>query len=56
MFQVQNKDGILFGDPMEYLHQAAQEAEFFHAGNDQKMLVVDTNSKEVMYESKGGPD
>ena len=56
MFQIQNQDGILFGEPMEFLYQAAQEAEFFHTENEQKMLVVDTNSKEVMYESKGGPD
>lgn len=56
MYEILNQDGVTCGDPIDNLSYAAQEAEFLHAAHTQKFVVRDQETREVFYESKGGPD
>jgi len=56
MFEIVTQEGVVVGDPFEICADAAQEAEFLHTEQSQKFIVRDVDTKEVFYESKGGPD
>lgn len=56
-FEVISSDGVkLNRPPFESCAEAAQEAEYLHAETGKTHHVVDTDTEEVYYESKGGPE
>lgn len=54
MFEIVNADGVVCGEQYAECHEAAQDAECLHAGSGSRHRVVDTATREVMYETEGG--